>query len=452
MLKLKDMRNLVAGAALAAGIIGLGLGQAVLQRQAEAQGSTVQSPIFEVDPLWPKPLPNNWLLGWTIGAWVDEQDNLWIIHRGAGGLHNNERGAELNPPIAECCRTAPPILVFDAQGNLVRSWGGPGPGYEWPQSNHGVHVDYKGNVWIGGNGEKDAQILKFTKDGKFLMQVGAFGKSGGSNDPDNFGRPAKIWVDPKTNEAYIADGYGNKRVAVIDADTGKMKRYWGAYGNKPDDTALGAYDPGAPPAQQFRNPVHCIERSNDGLVYVCDRQNDRLQAFQADGKFVKEAFYAKNTRGAGSVWDITFSKDPEQRFMMLADGQNERVRIIMRETLEEIASFGDGGRQPGQFYGVHSIASDSKGNLYTTETYEGKRVRVQGDRLGRARVSGRALAAVVGLGVDQESRCIHYIGVGPADTCSDSEFLGQTKHSPVTRFTISIPGAQAANNLPQIVR
>ena len=388
MLKLKDMRNLVAGAALAAGIIGLGLGQAVLQRQAEAQGSTVQSPIFEVDPLWPKPLPNNWLLGWTIGAWVDEQDNLWIIHRGAGGLHNNERGAELNPPIAECCRTAPPILVFDAQGNLVRSWGGPGPGYEWPQSNHGVHVDYKGNVWIGGNGEKDAQILKFTKDGKFLMQVGAFGKSGGSNDPDNFGRPAKIWVDPKTNEAYIADGYGNKRVAVIDADTGKMKRYWGAYGNKPDDTALGAYDPGAPPAQQFRNPVHCIERSNDGLVYVCDRQNDRLQAFQADGKFVKEAFYAKNTRGAGSVWDITFSKDPEQRFMMLADGQNERVRIIMRETLEEIASFGDGGRQPGQFYGVHSIASDSKGNFYAE-------IRLQGHRLGPARVPRRALAEAV---------------------------------------------------------
>jgi DNA-binding beta-propeller fold protein YncE len=375
MTKLNKMSNVIGAALLAAGIIGLGIGQAVLQRKAEAQGSAVQSPIFEVDPFWPKPLPNSWLLGWTIGAWVDEQDNVWIIHRGAGGLHNNERGAELTPPIADCCRTAPPILVFDPQGKLVRSWGGPGPGYEWPQSNHGIHVDYKGNVWIGGNGEKDAQILKFTKDGKFLMQVGAFGKSGGSNDPDNFGRPAKIWVDPKTNEAYIADGYGNKRVAVIDADTGKMKRYWGAYGNKPDDTNLGPYDPSAPPAQQFRNPVHCIERSNDGLVYVCDRANDRLQVFQADGKFVKEAFYAKNTRGSGSVWDITFSKDPEQRFMMLADGQNERVRIIMRETLEEIASFGDGGRQPGQFYGVHSIASDSKGNLYTTETYEGKRVQ-----------------------------------------------------------------------------
>jgi hypothetical protein len=375
MIKLNQRRKLVSAAALAAGIIGLGAGQAILQHQAEAQGSSVQAPSYVVDPLWPKPLPNNWLLGWTIGAWVDEQDHVWIIHRGAGGLHNNERGAELSPPIAECCRTAPPILVFDPAGNLVRSWGGPGPGYEWPQSNHGVHVDYKGNVWIGGNGEKDAHLLKFTKDGKFLLQVGGFGKNAGSNDLENFGRVAKIWVDPKTNEAYVADGYGNKRVAVIDADTGKMKRYWGAYGNKPDDTNLGPYDPGAPPAQQFRNPVHCVERANDGLVYVCDRANDRLQVFQPDGTFVKEAFYAKNTRGSGSVWDIVFSKDPEQRFMMLADGQNERVRIIVRDTLEEIASFGDGGRQPGQFYGVHSIASDSKGNLYTTETYEGKRVQ-----------------------------------------------------------------------------
>ena len=375
MKSIAGKRNLFIGTALAALIVALGVGQSVLQYKADAQGRTVQAPMFEVDPLWPKPLPNHWLLGWTIGVWVDEQDHIWVIHRGAGGLHNNERGLELDPPISECCRTAPPILEFDQAGNLLRHWGGPGPGYEWPQSNHGIHIDYKGNVWIGGNGQKDAQVLKFTKDGKFLMQVGRMGKNAGSNDLDNFWRVAKIWVDPKTNEAYIADGYGNKRVAVIDADTGKMKRYWGAYGNKPDDTDLGKYDPKAPPAQQFRNPVHCIERSNDGLVYVCDRQANRVQVFQPDGKFVKEAFYAKETLGSGSAWDITFSKDPQQRFMFLADGQNEKVRIILRETLEELTNFGDGGRQPGQFYGVHSIATDSKGNLYTTETYEGKRVQ-----------------------------------------------------------------------------
>ena len=373
MIKAIQEHKFVSSAALVAVIVGLGIGQAALQNKAEAQRTNVQAPMFEVDPFWPKPF--NGLLGMTIGVWVDEQDYVWIIHRSSATLHNNEKGAELNPPIAECCRGAPPVLAFDPEGNLMKSWGGPGPGYEWPQSNHGIHIDYKGNVWIGGNGEKDAHILKFTKDGKFLMQVGGLGKNAGSNDLENFGRVAKIWVDPKTNEAYIADGYLNKRVAVIDADTGKMKRYWGAYGNRPDDTKLGNYDPKAPPAQQFRNPVHCVERSNDGLIYVCDRANDRVQVFRPDGTFVKEAFFAKNTLGSGSAWDIAFSRDPEQRFIFLADGQNNRVRIIVRETLEEVTAFGDGGRQPGQFYGVHSIATDSKGNVYTTETWEGKRLQ-----------------------------------------------------------------------------
>ena len=373
MIKIMTERKLVSGAVLVAAIVGLGVGQAVLQDKAEAQRTNVQAPMFEVDPFWPKPFDG--LLGMAIGVWVDEQDHVWIIHRSSATLHNNEKGAELNPPIAECCRGAPPVLSFDPDGKLVRAWVGPGQGYEWPQSNHGVHIDYKGNVWIGGNGEKDAQVLKFTKDGKFLLQVGHSGKTAGSNDLENFGRVAKIWVDPKTNEAYIADGYTNKRVAVIDADTGKMKRYWGAYGNKPDDTKLGNYDPKAPPAQQFRNPVHCVERSNDELIYVCDRANNRLQVFRPDGTFVKEAFFAKDTLGSGSAWDTAFSRDPEQRYIFMADGQNNRVRIILRATLEEVTTFGVGGRQPGQFYGVHSIATDSKGNVYTTETWEGKRLQ-----------------------------------------------------------------------------
>ena len=368
-------RNFFIGAALAALIVALGVGQSVLQNKADAQGRTVQAPMFEVDPLWPKPLPNHWLLGWTIGVWVDEQDHIWVIHRGAGGLHNNERGLELDPPISECCRTAPPILEFDQAGNLLRHWGGPGQGYEWPQSNHGIHIDYKGNVWIGGNGEKDAQILKFTKDGKFLMQVGHYGQNAGSNNLENFGRAAKIWVDPKTNEAYVADGYRNKRVAVLDADTGKMKRYWGAYGNRPQDGPLAPFNPDAPPSQQFRNPVHCSDVSNDGFVYVCDRQANRLQVFTKEGKFVKEQWYARRSLSEGSVWDVAFSRDPEQRYIFMADGRNQKVRIILRETLEEITNFGDGGRQPGQFFGVHSVATDSKGNLYTTETYEGKRLQ-----------------------------------------------------------------------------
>ena len=265
--------------------------------------------------------------------------------------------------------------MLDQAGNLIGHWGGPGQGYEWPESNHGITIDYKGNVWIGGNGTNDAQVLKFTQDGKFLAQFGHSGKTAGSNDTENFGRVAKIFVDPKANEAYISDGYLNKRVVVIDADSGKFKRYWGAYGNKPDDKNLGRYDPDAPAAQQFRNPVHCAELSNDGLLYVCDRVNDRIQVFTPAGKFVKEQWVAKRSLSDGSVWDIAFSKDPQQKFIYLADGRNQKVYIIQRDTLEVLTSFGDGGRQPGQFYGVHSIATDSKGNIYTTETYEGRRLQ-----------------------------------------------------------------------------
>jgi len=363
-------------------------GVLVARELAGQSRNSVQAPYFEVDPLWPKPLPNHWVLGSTIGVSVDERDHVWIIHRGSATLGNNEKGLELNPPTGECCAGAPPVLEFDPEGNLVGHWGGPGEGYEWPASNHGITIDYKGNVWIGGNGDQDSQVLKFTKQGKFLLQVGksaarkgpnnAQGQPtyvGGSNDQVSFGRVAKIFVDPAANEAYLADGYLNKRVAIIDADTGKLKRYWGAYGNKPDDTNLGPYKPEAPPAQQFRNPVHCADLSRDGFVYVCDRQNNRLQVFTKDGKFVKEAFYAKNSLSEGAVWDVAFSKDPQQTYIFLADGRNMKIRVLRRETLEELTSFGDGGRQPGQFYAVHSIAADSKGNLYTTETYEGKRVQ-----------------------------------------------------------------------------
>ena len=359
--------------ALVAVVTALGIGQTVLQNYADAQDRSVDAPRFEVDALWPKPLPNHWVIGRGVGVWVDDQDHVWVAHTGNNHLNENERALELK--VAGCCTAAPAVLVFDQAGNLVRSWGGPGAGYEWPAGIHGIHVDHKGNVWIGGNDEKDSHLLKFTKDGKFLMQVGKMNLKTGSNDPDNFGRAAKVWVDPKTNEAYVADGYRNKRVAVLDADTGKLKRYWGAYGNKPDDADLGKYDPAAPPPKQFRNPVHCVERSNDGLVYVCDRQADRIQVFNADGTFVKEAHFAKTTLGSGSAWDLAFSRDPQQRYLFLADGMNNVVRVVVRDSLQEVTNFGDGGRQPGQFYGVHSIATDSKGNIYTAETFEGKRLQ-----------------------------------------------------------------------------
>jgi DNA-binding beta-propeller fold protein YncE len=355
------MRRLVVGASFAATFLALGVLEVSLERDASAQ-AVVQAPRFEVDPFWPKPLPNNWVLGETIGLGIDAQDHVWIVHRQNRVAANEGTGA-------------PWVLEFDPAGNLAGHWGGPGQGYDWPKSNHGIFIDYKDNVWIGGNDATDAHILKFTRSGKFLMQLGHPGQSKGSNDTENFGRVAKIFVDPKANEAYIADGYGNRRVAVLDADTGKFKRYWGAYGHRPDDANPGPYNPDAPLAQQFRTPVHCADLSNDGLLYVCDRPNDRLQVFKADGTFVKEKVIAKKTLGDGSVWDVAFSRDPAQKYMYMADGKNEKIYVMDRQSLDILTTFGDGGRQPGQFFGVHSIATDSKGNIYTTETYEGRRLQ-----------------------------------------------------------------------------
>jgi DNA-binding beta-propeller fold protein YncE len=340
-----------------------------------ATAQALTAPRFEVDPFWPKPLPNNWLIGSAIGVSVDSRDHVWIIHRQASLNTETEASAGVNAPRDGCCAIAPPVLEFDAEGNLVGSWGGPGDGYDWPASNHGITVDHMDNVWIGGNGDGDAHILKFTRAGRFLLQLGKPGAGMGSNDPVNFGRVAKVSIDATANEAFVADGYGNKRVAVLDVNTGALKRYWGAYGNRPDDADLGPYDPAAPPAPQFRNPVHCAEPSNDGLLYVCDRVNDRIQVFRKDGTFVSELRVAPQTLGGGSVWDIAFSKDDEQRYIYLADGLNERVYVILREPMQLLTSFGGGGRQPGQFFGVHSIATDSAGNIYTTETYEGKRIQ-----------------------------------------------------------------------------
>ena len=367
-------REMKIGAGIFLLLAALGLGQAALDRVA-AEGKSVQAPRFEVDPMWPKPLPNHWLLGNVIGVGVDFQDHIWIVHRSAATLDRKEIYAAADPPLADCCVGAPPVIEFDQQGNVVHAWGGPGAGYEWPESNHGIVIDSKGVVWIGGNGANDGHILKFTREGKFVKQFGFAYASAGSNDPWAFNKVAKVFLDEPNSEAYVADGYGNKRVAVIDMESGKIKRYWGAYGNKPSDAPLGPYNPAAPPAQQFRNPVHCAELSRDNLVYVCDRVNDRIQVFQKDGTFVKEVFVEKNTRGDGSVWDIAFSKDAQQKYFYLADGANEKIHVFDRQSMMELTAFGDGGRQPGQFYAVHSIATDSRGNVYTTETYEGKRLQ-----------------------------------------------------------------------------
>lgn len=380
---------LVLLAVLVAGLLAVGW-------RSKVSAAAVEAPKFEVDAFWPKPLPNHWILGNAVGVSVDSQDHIWIVHR-QGTLEKMETYAQQTPPGGDCCVAAPPVLEFDEAGNLIGHWGGPGPGYDWPASMHGITVDYKGNVWIGGNGRNvpgvqppavtpvegqvpigpyhDCMILKFTQDGKFIMQIGKPWGSKGSNDTENLRGPAKMWVDPKTNELYVADGYGNKRIIVFDADTGQYKRHWGAYGHRPDDTDPGPYTPGKQIDQQFRSPFHCAVLSNDDLLYACDRVNDRIQVFKPDGTYLREKIYYPYTLGDGSMWDIAFSKDPGQKYMYVSDGTNEKIHILDRASLEVLTSFGDGGRQPGEFYAVHSIATDSKGNIFTTETYRGQRVQ-----------------------------------------------------------------------------
>jgi len=397
-------RKLLIGASFAAGIAALAVAPhmgLVGNARAQAPGDTMV-PSFEADPLWPKPLPNNWVIGSTIGLDVDSKDNVWIIHR-PGTLAANE--SYLTRKISTCCTAAPDVLEFDAAGKLIRSWGRDTAGthgHDWPSSNHGITIDKDGNVWLGANGaaqpgpapgsaeqfarrgggaaaegggEKgayhDSFLLKYTPDGKFLGEIGKANGSKGSLDTNNVRGVAQIRFLPD-GTLVAADGYGNHRVSEWDPKTMKNIRIWGAYGKPPSDDPIPHFNVNSP---QYGNPVHCAEPSNDGLLYVCDRTNDRVQLFKFDGTYMKQFAVAPDTQGAGSTWEIAFSKDQGQKFLYLSDGSNEKIHVFDRQAMKELYAFGGGGRQPGQFYGVHSIVTNSKGDIFTTETYEGKRVQ-----------------------------------------------------------------------------
>jgi DNA-binding beta-propeller fold protein YncE len=331
-------------------------------------------PQFQVDASWPKPLPNNWILGQVSGITVDRFDRIWVVQR-PGSLTPRERAAEQNPPVSKCCVAAPPVLVFDQSGNLVKSWGGPGQGYQWPKVEHGIYIDGNDFVWLAGSGDKDGQLLKFTMDGKFVMQIGKAGEGHDSNSTERLGSPADVAVDVAAKEVFAADGYANRRIVVFDSETGAYKRHWGAYGKKPSDEKTPPYDPAKPASAQFGNPVHCVRIDKDGLVYACDRTNDRVQIFRKDGTFVSEHFYEKNTRATGSVYELVFSPDQAQKYIYMIDGANGEVRIVDHATKDVVGRFGRVGRQAGEFTAAHNIAVDHQGNIYTAEVATGERIQ-----------------------------------------------------------------------------
>jgi len=439
---MKDFLSATLAASAAALLVVTGFAS----QEALAKPNTPQ---FEVVPDWPKKLPNNWLVGQVGGIAVDRHDNIWIVQRartltsdeagstdavtdyGAGPVNNLGQSRPAGP-IAGCCDPAPAVMQFDPEGNLLQAWGGPAdPGFlepggncdpaagcQWPAGEHGIYVDHNDYVYIAGNGNgtgliggvpapwassagSDGMVLKFTKFGTFVLQVGGAGAVGANSNDTNgaangtpqLRSPADMEVDPDTNELYIADGYTNKRVVVVDADTGMYKRHWGAYGQNPvDDTPAGPYnvdrDANVIPAN-FRNPVHCV-RIVDKLVYVCDRVNDRIQVFnkklvgnpcsnpgqnQGVCGFVKEGFVANQTLGSGSTWDVDTSSDKDKTCIYNPDGTNQVVWTLLRSNLKVLGSFGNNGRNAGQFHWVHNLATDSNGNIYTAEVDTGKRAQ-----------------------------------------------------------------------------
>lgn len=388
------MKHLLTAACLLALVLGLGsLG--VVPTGAQTNGGGV--PNFDWDPLFYQDLPNRWTTGQVGGISVDDRDHTWIAHRPAS-ITPTIRTAALTPPAARCCTPAPPILEFDQNGRFVQAFGGPSDTYEWPTTEHGVYADHKGSVWVAGNGKGDNHILKFSSAGKFLMQIGRRNQSKGSGDTANVYGAAAMVVFPKTNELFVADGYTNRRIIVFDAETGAYKRHWGAYGKPPDDTYKVPPRPQlivGPPQLSFANPVHAVVVSNDGTVYVGDRSNNRIQVFKLDGTFVREVFVNRDTlQNEGTVHNFALSRDPQQRYLFVADGSNKVLMTLDRASLTLLSSFGgQSGHNARQFFHLHSLASqpDSKGNLYVGEVNEGQRFyRLRYTGLGKPQNPGYA--------------------------------------------------------------
>ena len=327
-------------------------------------------PTFEVDPSWPT-IPNDWVLGEVTSVAVDQEDHIWVLHR-PRSIPEDQRD-----------RAAPPVLEFDQAGQLLRSWGGPGAGYDWPGREHAIWVDADSFVWISGNfgwprptpgTPDDDMMLKFTADGRFVMQIGEADASQGNGDTANLHQPGDQYVHEPDNELYVADGYGNRRVVVFDADTGEFKRMWGAFGRSPTDQAesgsASVSDPATAPAF---NLVHAVRVSNDGTVYVADRGNQRVQWFTKDGEYISQ--HVVEGEATPTPAGFAFSPDPAQRFLFLMESANARVMIFERASMTLVGQFGERTAEPGGMDISHHIAVDSLGNLYTAEIVNNRRVQ-----------------------------------------------------------------------------
>jgi hypothetical protein len=368
------------------GMGGIVLAGALATTTAMAGGDRDErAPRYKVDPSWPKQLPNSWIVGQIGGMAVDKHDHIWVNQRPLS-LTDDEIGAVPNPPTrltprSICCKPAPSVMEFDREGNLLQAWGGPedptkcvAPACIWPANEHGIFVDDDDNVWVGGNGGTDRMLLKFKTDGTFQMMIGgSFNGPADSLSQTTLGKPAGIFVDNKRNEMYVADGYLNRRVVVFNPNTGAFLRLWGAYGNPPVDLPAG--QPPDPNATYFNNPVHCVIVSHDGLVYVCDRVNNRIQIFDRQGHFQNQFVFDPATLGNGSTWVARLSVDPEQKYLIYADGENNVVRIVDRKSGTVLRTFGHNGRNAGEFHWVHQMGIDSQGVIYTGEVDTSKRLQ-----------------------------------------------------------------------------
>jgi len=329
--------------------------------------ANIKAPVFRPDPSWPS-IPNNWVFGEVSSIAVDSQDHVWIIHR------------PNTIPADQKSKAAPPVVEFDASGKYITSWGGPAAGYDWPEREHGIYVDPSNFVWIGGNngygtplppGDSDDMLLKFTSAGKFVLQIGHRNSSGGNADTKNVHQAADAFLNPAANEIFVADGYANQRVIVFDAATGAFRRMWGAFGNKPEAAAPAAGPASADGPSQF-GLVHSIKVSKDGLVYVADRANHRIQVFTTDGKYRTQKFIGTTGQTAAG---LAFSPDAGQQFLYVADLADSQIVVLDRKTLDVVTTFGRPGSAPGEFGTLHHMAADSKGNLYTAEIGRGRRAQ-----------------------------------------------------------------------------